>query len=191
MMNSTIRMHLTATLSVVLALCSIIARGAASKSRVASSTEQDANDSPAVAHSDPLAYLTKSFPHTVQFKQNGHLLEFCPDNTCDGFVSSKVVPVATIKDFAYLYIYFFSEYTYLSDWRSHADAKDAVARLLSKPQYRGCRNENNREAARCVLLDLSRGGRIKLIFVRYDENRRNVVPEDIAKELSKERNPAE
>ncbi len=47
--------------------------------------------------------------------------------------------------------------------------------VLSQPEYRGCRGENSREAARCVLLDLSRGGRIKFIFIRYDENQRNVV----------------
>ena len=59
--------------------------------------------------------------------------------------------------------------------------------MLSKPDYRKCKDENSREAARCVLRDLSRAGRIKLIFVRYDEGERNVVPENIADELSEKK----
>ena len=84
-----------------------------------------------------------------------------------------------------MYIYFFSDYIYLPEWRSKAEAKNAAERVLSKPEYHSCESENDTEKARCVLLDVSRGGRIKLIFVRYDENRRNVVPENISKELSK------
>jgi hypothetical protein len=146
--------------------------------------QRSANDDSVKTESDPLDYLTKAFPRTVGLKRNGHLLEFCPDNTCDGFVSSNEVPAATLKNFAYLYIYFFSDYTYLGDWRGHVETKNAALRVLAKPEYRNCENDDARQAARCVLLDLSRGGRIKLIFVRYDEGKRNVVPEDIAKELS-------
>jgi hypothetical protein len=67
----------------------------------------------------------------------------------------------------------------------------AAERILSEPQYQACKNESDRQMARCALLDLSRNGRIKLIFVRYDENRRNVVPEDISKELSRKPAPAQ
>lgn len=138
---------------------------------------------------DPLKALTSAFPGSVTLKNKGHLLEFCPDNTCHGFVSSASVPVTKLKDFAYLYIYFLSEYIYLPDWRSHAEAKNAAERVLSAPEYRNCKSGSDRQTARCILLDLSRDEKIKLIFVRYDENRRNVVPEDIPKELSKK--PAE
>jgi hypothetical protein len=134
---------------------------------------------------DPLRNPTKSFPRTLDLKQNGRLLEFCPDNTCDGFVSSRDVSVATLKDFAYLYIYFFSDFSYLSEWRTHSVAKDAATRVLYKAAYRECKSGSDREAARGVLLSLSRGGKIKRIFVRYGENRRNVAPEDISKEVSK------
>jgi hypothetical protein len=134
--------------------------------------------------SDPLQHITSSFPKTIELKNKGKLLEFCPDNTCDGFVAAPPVSVGELKDFAYLYIYFFSDYYVLQDWRNQQEARKAAEAVLSKPEYRGCRGENGREAARCVLLDLSRDGRIKLIFIRYDENQRNVVHRDIAKELS-------
>jgi hypothetical protein len=139
--------------------------------------------------SDPLQQVANGFPRSIKLNEKRRTLEFCPDNTCDGFVSSASVPVAELKDFAYLYIYYFSNFIYLPDWRSHAEAKNAAERVLSKPEYRGCERESDRETARCVLLDHSRGGRIKLIFVRYDENQRNVVPEDIVKELSEKPSP--
>jgi hypothetical protein len=134
--------------------------------------------------SDPLRHITSSFPKTIELKNKGKLLEFCPDNTCDGFVAADPISVGTLKDFAYLYIYFFSDYYVLQDWRTQEEPRKGAESVLSKPEYRRCRGENGREAARCVLLDLSRGGRIKLIFIRYDENQRNVVHKDITKELS-------
>jgi hypothetical protein len=148
-------------------------------------SQQNASSAPDGLKLDPMKYLTDNFPDTVALKQNGHLLEFCPDNTCHGFASSANVSVATLKDFAYLYIYYFSEYIYLSDWRGHPTAKEAAERILSEPEHHYCKSESDRDTARCVLLDLSRGGKIKLMFIRYDENRRNVVPEHIPKELSR------
>jgi|SRR5579863_2997703 len=133
---------------------------------------------------DPTKQITRGFPGTVELKDNGRLLEFCPDGTCDAFAASGPVSVATLKDFAYLYVYFFSDYTFLDDWRGKAASKSTAERVLSKPAYQKCERDDSREAARCVLLDLSREGRIKLLFIRYDEGQRNVVHEDITKELS-------
>jgi hypothetical protein len=134
--------------------------------------------------SDPMTQLSKTFPHTVAVKNKGHLLEFCPDGTCDGFVTSSDMSVPTLKDFAYLYVYFFSDYTFLDEWRSKEEAKNTAERILSKPEYRNCKNENSREAARCVLRDLSKSGRVKLIFVRYDEGERHAEPKSLAERLS-------
>ena len=136
------------------------------------------------AASDPMKVLSKTFPDTVAIKNKGHLLEFCPDGTCDGFVTSGNFSVPTLKDFAYLYVYFLSDYTFLGEWRSKEEAKTTADQILAKPQYRNCMNENSREAARCVLRDLSKGGRVKLIFVRYDEGERHVVPKNLAERLS-------
>lgn len=139
---------------------------------------------PANIASDPMKELSKTFPNTVAIKNKGRLLEFCPDGTCDGFVTSGNFSVPTLKDFAYLYVYFFSDYTFLSEWRGKEEAKNTAEDILSKPEYRSCKNENSREAARCVLRDLSKGGRVKLIFVRYDEGERHAVPKNLAERLS-------
>jgi hypothetical protein len=57
-------------------------------------------------------------------------------------------------------------------------------RVLSQSQYLGCRNAVSREAARCVLRGLSRNGRIRLIFVRYDEGERHAGEENLAQKLA-------
>lgn len=138
---------------------------------------------------DPLLQIKSSFPGSIKLSEKRRLLEFCPDETCDGFVASNDVSMATMKDFAYLYVYYFSDYlAYLPEWREHDDARKTAERVLSKPEYRKCKKDNSREAARCLLTDLSRNGRIKLLFIRYDEGQRNVVPQSIVEKL-KDKNP--
>lgn len=136
---------------------------------------------------EPLKGLASAFPDSLRIKNHGRLLEFCPDGTCDGFVVSGTMPISTLKDFAYLYEYYFSDYTFLDEWRGSAKAKNTAESVLSKPEYSGCKGDVGREAARCVLLSLSRGGRVKLIFVRYDEGERNVVRRDLAGQLAEKK----
>src|ERR1700693_2309764 len=102
---------------------------------------------------DPLKQITGSFPGSIKLNEKRRVLEFCPDETCDGFVALSGVSSNSIKDFAYLYIYYFSDYlVYLPEWRKHTNSKNTAARVLLKPEYRNCKMGNGSEAARCVLL---------------------------------------
>ena len=140
---------------------------------------------------DPLQQVTSGFPQSIKLNQSKHTVEFCPDyDACDGFVASPNVSFATLKDFAYLYIYFFSGYFNLPTWRDRPDSRATTVRVLSNPEYRNCKRESELESARCVLLGLGQKGSIKLEFIRYDEGKRNVVPEDVVKELSEKKSPA-
>ena len=104
-------------------------------------------------------------------------------------MASNDVSVSVLKDFAYLYIYFFSDYlVYLPEWRTQDQVKNTAERILARPEYQYCKRETSRETARCLLLNLSRNGKIKLLFIRYDEGHRNAVPENISGQLS-EKNP--
>src|SRR5258708_1210406 len=111
---------------------------------------------------DPLSEITKSFAGGIHLEKKGRTLEFCPDNTCDGFVASSNIPVATLKDFAYLYIYFFSDFYVLQEWRNRQESLNAAKSVLSRPEYHKGRSENDSFAARCVLSHLSRNGRLDL-----------------------------
>jgi hypothetical protein len=135
---------------------------------------------------DPTKSLSRAFPDSISLKQSGRLLEFCPDGTCDGFVVSNGVTTPELKDFAFLYEYFFPQFAYLDDWRPQSDPKETAREVLSKSEYQNCHNSNDLEAARCILRNLSSGGKIKLIFVRYDEGHRGVVSENIDQELSRD-----
>ena len=134
---------------------------------------------------DPLKQITAGFPKSITLNKAGTVLEFCPDNTCDGFVAPAGTPAVTLKDFAYLYIYFFSGYIYLPEWRNRPEARTTADQVLSKPEYRNCKNDSSLEAARCVLLGLGRKGSVRLISVGYDEGKRNVMRLDVVKELEK------
>jgi hypothetical protein len=83
-------------------------------------------------HSNRLQELRHAFPQTVGIKNHGKLLEFCPDGTCDGFVASGDVSAMELSDFAFLYVYFFSDYTYLADWRGTETAQKAADRVLAE-----------------------------------------------------------
>jgi hypothetical protein len=78
----------------------------------------------------------------------------------------------------------------LDDWKGTEDAKKTAIRVLGQTQYLTCKNVDSREAARCVLRDLSRNGRIRLIFVRYDEGERHAVRENLQEKLSSGTGPS-
>ena len=99
------------------ASCSPVSRGADPEYGRRGPSPQTGSGSSSNAAFDPLEQVTSSFPQSVKLTQSKRILEFCPDETCHGFVGSADVSIATMKDFAYLYLYFFSDYTYLPEWR--------------------------------------------------------------------------
>lgn len=139
---------------------------------------------------DPLKQLTSGFPQSVTLNQGRRTLEFCPDETCHRFVGSQGVSIAALKDFAYLYVYFFSDYYSLPKWRSQTESRATAEQILSKPEYQSCKRDTDFDGARCVLLELSQKGFVRLEFIRGDEGARNLVREDVVKELSEKKSPA-
>jgi len=140
---------------------------------------------PGILPGSPLKQLTRAFPRSIAFKNQGHLIEFCPDNTCDAFSAKASVSQSALEDLAYLYEFYFSGFAYLEDWRTENGAKEAAEQVLAKPQYRQCREERGRSAARCIVEQIGGAGQVRLLFIRYDENQRNVVPMNLIQELSR------
>jgi hypothetical protein len=135
-------------------VCCVAATGAeSSRLRFGSMHQVKSSETSTDAAFDPLQEITSSFPKSVKLNEKRRLLEFCPDETCDGFVASNEVSMASLKDFAYLYVYFFSDYlVYLPEWRNRDESKHTAERVLSKPEFLSCKSDNSRDAARCVLL---------------------------------------
>ena len=142
------------------------------------------NASASTGESDPMHQLAKSLPHTIKYKNKGQTISFCPDNTCNEFVAARGVSSKDLSTFAYIYLYRFSGYAYLEEWRSLESTKKTADRLLAMPEYRGCAGSTFLDRARCVLMRLTENGRIKLRFVRYDEGGRAESFLDIPEELA-------
>jgi hypothetical protein len=173
-----------------LAYLAVIALFAVS-TRVGISAKQQTTGANSDGTFDPLRQVTTVFPDSVKLNQTKRILEFCPDyDTCDALAASSAVSVATLKDVAYLYIYFFSNFFDLAKWRNRPESQATAERVLSKPEYRKCKRDTDFESARCVLLDLAQKSAIRLEFIRYDEGARNVVREDLAKELIEKTPPS-
>jgi hypothetical protein len=119
--------------------------------------------------------LDASFPRSVSVHRHGdeRVLEFCPDNTCSAFVAHRRVPDPCLADFAYLFVYYFSDYQLLTTWRALERPAAIAGRILAKARYRSCRRDSAREAALCVLRLLEQRHAIGLFFVRYDEGVRS------------------
>lgn len=140
---------------------------------------------PEILPNSPLRQLTHTFPRSIAVKNQGHLIEFCPDNTCDAFSAVKNVSQSALEDLAYLFESYFSEFAYLEDWRAENGVEVAAQQILAKPEYRHGHAESGRSAARCIIEEIGGQGRVRLLFIRYDEHHRNVVPGNLTQELSR------
>lgn len=136
----------------------------------------------------PLQEIQKSFPDSIHMGVDGERsIEFCPDNTCDLFTANQKVPLETLEDFAYLFVYFFSDYYVLDQWRGREESMLVAGRILSKAAYHVCKMGTEEESARCLLRHLSEKNQIQLYAVRYDEKTRGLVHKNVFEATSMSR----
>lgn len=127
-----------------------------------------------VEPSGVLQQLSVEFRDTVQIHSNkNNTIDFCPDNTCETFEARSTVPVSTVADFAYLYLYFFSDYSVLSEWRKRPESLAITKKILESGSYKVCVSDQDIGRARCVLRHLSHDNKIHVFFVRFDEGVRS------------------
>jgi hypothetical protein len=97
---------------------------------------------------------------------------------CDLAVGKKGLPADDVYDFIYLFEYYVSDSNDLKLWRElDKPAAAAAQAVISKHHDAPCKPsaaKDNRARAGCVLRFLSRGNKIRLYGVRYDENERVV-----------------
>jgi hypothetical protein len=90
-----------------------------------------ANTTPCQAES--YRYLQTRFPKQIHYSAKTSMIEYCPDNTCDQFMSQKKASCDELSDFLLLYLHYFSDYYELQEWQAQPDA--AIGKVLSKPFY--------------------------------------------------------
>jgi len=132
------------------------------------------------ADSNPLSQLQERFPDSIKIHTDKRQsLEFCPDNTCDLFVTKRSTSVRQLSDFALLYLFFFSDYFVLADWRAEDAAKGSVAEVLKKYQGDKCANNSDEVTAQCLLRNWAARSAIRLYWVRFDERGRHLQARSI------------
>lgn len=134
----------------------------------------------AIAETGGIVLLKERFPNAIELRvADKRTLAFCPDNTCDLFVTKLSTSVEALGDFALLYLYFFSDYFVLADWRSEGAARNAVDEVLKKYEGTKCANVSEIVMAQCLLREWAKRNAIRLYWVRYDEKGRNLQSRSI------------
>lgn len=111
---------------------------------------------------------------SVSVKNNGRLVEYCPDNTCEVFSLRSAQASAVLADFTLAYLYAVSNYVYLEEFQSRTDLQE-INRLVMRYQA-NCPQPAPRAAARCIAARLATIHPIRVTFVRYDERRKYSEP---------------
>jgi hypothetical protein len=67
---------------------------------------------------------------SVTFKDaRNRSVEYCPDNTCDVFTMRGAGDTGALSDFAFMYLFFVSEYGALEDFK-HSSRADRLATVI-------------------------------------------------------------
>ncbi|MBF0427703.1 MAG: hypothetical protein HQL94_02160 [Magnetococcales bacterium] len=128
------------------------------------------------AETNGLHPLEERLPDSIRFFAGKiQSVEFCPDNTCELFITKRSISNETLRDFVFLYLYFFSKYYVLSEWRSEGDAFGSITYIMKKYKGYPCAKKSNIIMAQCLLRKLAKSHAIHLYFVRYDENERHAL----------------
>jgi len=110
-----------------------------------------------------------------------HVLEYCPDNTCERFVAPASASQVALADFGYLYLHKVSGYFYLASFKK-AEAQPRTKSLLA--QYsKHCAQPEEAAAWPCLLRLLARENHIRVFSTRQDEGHVSVVPIELEEAL--------
>ena len=126
--------------------------------------------------------VPNEFPTGSRFSQTGgkSVFEYCPDNTCDRIVGPERVDERTIIDFSYLYLFYFSDYQALHDWRDSPRSTAYLDAVLIRMNFPKCSKENKKkEFAECASHEIAEREGIRVYQVRFDEGEEILTPVDL------------
>ena len=136
--------------------------------------------------SDSATALRKAFGDSIEISAAPSMsIEFCPDNTCDVFRTERKEMGDALCDFAYLYLYYVSDYSMLETVRKSGPVKSEAEQILQRRAAGSCRNGDRVTTIGCVLNRLAKENGIVILFVRYDEKERNEQRVDLKQALTR------
>jgi len=139
---------------------------------------------PIQAADSALQVLRSGLGEAIEITQTLHpMIKYCPDNTCDEFRGGPGKQLEDVADFAFLYLWYISDYAYLESWRqqsSQPEVQASLARLAST-----CSKAEEHERVVCTLRRLARDAEIQVFFIRYDEGQVSEERVDLDSELNR------
>lgn len=133
--------------------------------------------SKALDENDVYIEINKNFPDSLKVRlgQKSASFEFCPDNTCDLVKINKAISKETLLDFVYIYIYYFSQYYVLDDWRIKDSSTSLAKKTIKKSMPAECTQESDTKQPCCIIQSFTKKYNIEYFFVRYDEKEKHTV----------------
>ena len=117
---------------------------------------------------DSLDALRAQFGTAIEsLATSGPEVRYCPDNTCEAFRAARGASGADVADFALLYLWGVSQYTYLEAW--HKGVPPAALQTVVQRHGEACAVGTEGKRVGCVLRKLAKVARIRAYAVRYDE----------------------
>jgi hypothetical protein len=133
-----------------------------------------------------LLTLRKEFGQAIEYDDApAPHMRYCPDNTCEAFRGGAIASGEDVADFALLYLWGVSRYTYLERWRGSPSPPEVQAAL--ERGGRSCAAGTEVERLACTLRRLAKKAEIRITFVRYDEGAVATDQLDLETELRRER----
>jgi hypothetical protein len=119
---------------------------------------------------------------SIKRNQNKHVVEYCPDNTCEVFSAAErdSSSIQKLTNFAYIYLYYVSDYIYLEDFR---DKGNVYINNIVDINAEGCPIEKEADKIKCTIRKLFSKNGIEIKFIRYDEMQRSEVSVNLEAEL--------
>jgi hypothetical protein len=135
---------------------------------------------------DAWELLRKEFGGAIEMYQNAHgtTIEYCPFNTCDAFSSSDHQK-NRLADFVYMYFYYLPTSNHPSVFEFRKSCGDKYVDRIIERNSECCKNVLGNKQVKCVLERMAMKHKIRLKFVRYDEQQRNEVLVDLKTEFDK------
>lgn len=110
----------------------------------------------APASAEGVREFQESLPGSFEVEKGASpTVQYCPDNTCEAFSTTKGASAEELTDFAFLFLYYFSDYHELGPWRSREEPGVLAARILAKHHTKACAPGGGKESARCVLREMA------------------------------------
>lgn len=127
---------------------------------------------------------------TFNFSHAAKMASYCPDNTCEVVRVPAYVSMNQAKYIFAAYLFLYSDYFYLKDWKMRNDVKIVLYKESEK--YTDKRDGHDIMEMRCKFLETFRKNNVKIFFVRHDEgftSRKEIASQIMSDAVCKKKKP--